>query len=423
MYIKRRRLARGVAMVGAGMSKFGSFNDKITRDLFVEAFGEMKKSVNKGLDPRDIEALYFGNAANERFEFQGHLAPILSDWVGLVPKASTRIEAACASSGVAVREGIIAVASGLYDLVLVCGVERMSGLPAEMTTSVISMGCDTVYEGAAGFTFPGLYAAMATAHMHKHGTTVQQLMKVALKNHDNGALNPKAQFNIPIKDLMSRRIARAKEKGMPLPAWKDEADFLNDPEANPIVAWPLRLFDCSPISDGAVCLLIVAEEIARNFTDDPIYIIGSGQASDHALHERPDMTTIMAARLAAGEAYDMAGAQPEDIKLAEVHDCFTIAEIVATEDLGFFKPGEGGRAAEEALTARDGAKPINTSGGLKAKGHPVGASGAAQMVEIWHQMRGEAGPRQVTGLDIDLALTHNVGATGGTCVVHIFERR
>ncbi|MBI2908648.1 MAG: hypothetical protein HYX92_13480 [Chloroflexi bacterium] len=405
------------------MSRFGAFDDRITRDLFVEAFGEMRKAVDKGFDPRDIEAVYFGNAANEQFEFQGHLAPILADWVGLVPRAITRIEAACASSGVAVRQGVLSVASGVNDVVLVAGVEKMTGLSAELTTSVISLGCDQVYEGKAGFTFPGLYAAMATAHMHRHGTSARQLMSVALKNHRNGALNAKAQFNATIADLMARRIARCRERGEPAPGWKAEWDFLEDAEANPVVAWPLRLFDCSPVSDGAACLLLASEDIARQFTDNPVYIIGTGQASDHALHERPDMTAIMAARRAASEAYDMAGVRPQDIKIAEVHDCFTIAEIVATEDLGFFAPGAGGRAAEEGLTARDGPKPINTSGGLKAKGHPVGASGAAQMVEIWRQMRGEAGPRQVAGRDIDLALTHNVGATGGTCVVHIFERR
>jgi acetyl-CoA C-acetyltransferase len=199
-------------------------------------------------------------------------------------------------------------------------------------------------------------------------------------------------------------------------------DFLHDDRANVMIAWPLRLFDCSPISDGAAAVLLVAEELAHDFTDHPIHIIGSGQASDVALHHRPDLTTINSARHAAQQAYTMAGVNAEDIKIAEVHDCFTIAEIIATEDLGFFAPGEGYHAAEEGLTRRNGPRPINTSGGLKAKGHPVGASGVGQAVEIWHQMRGEAGARQVAG-DIDLALTHNVGGTGQTAVVHIFERR
>jgi acetyl-CoA C-acetyltransferase len=221
---------------------------------------------------------------------------------------------------------------------------------------------------------------------------------------------------------MTGKIAKAKAKGQPVPTWGDELDFLHDEGANPVIAWPLRLFDCSPITDGAACLLLVAAERAREFTDAPIHIIGCGQASDYALHDRADLTTIGAARIAAQIAYEMAGVKPAGIRLAEVHDCFTIAEIIATEDLGFFAPGEGHKAIDEGLTLRHGPKTVNSSGGLKAKGHPVGASGAAQAVEIWEQMRGEAGPRQVPG-DIPLALTHNVGATGSTCVVHIFERR
>ncbi len=417
------KLARGVALVGAGMSKFGAFPDKTSRDLFADAFNTMAKSVDKGLDTNDIEALYVGNFSSDLFEGQGHIAPIMADWVGLVPKPATRVEDACAASGVALREGIIAIASGLYDIVLVGGTEKMTNLPTERVTDTLAAASDAVYEASCGFTFPGLYAAIATAYMAKYGATVEHFMKVGIKNHNNGALNPKAQFNKSIRDLMNSRIEKAKQKGDPVPEWRDELDFLKDPRANPVVAWPMRLFDCSPITDGAACVLLVAEDLAKNFCNDPIYIIGTGQGSDHALHEREDMTTILAAVTAAQEAYRMAGVKPDDIQIAEVHDCFTIAELVAIECLGFFKPGEGYKATEQGLTARDGAKPINTSGGLKSKGHPVGASGAGQVVEIWHQMRGEAGPRQVPGKDIRLALTHNVGATGGTCVVHIYQRR
>jgi acetyl-CoA C-acetyltransferase len=197
--------------------------------------------------------------------------------------------------------------------------------------------------------------------------------------------------------------------------------FLRDDGANPMIAWPLRLFDCSPVSDGAAAVLLVAEERAKSFTDDPIRIIGTGQASDRAIHDRAELTSIGSAKLASRQAYEMAGITPADVQLAEVHDCFTIAEIIATEDLGIFQPGEGYKAAEEGLTARDGPHPINPSGGLKAKGHPVGTSGVAQVVEIWEQMRGSAGARQVSG-DLNLTLTHNVGATGQTSVVHIYER-
>lgn len=420
---RARRLGRGVALVGAGMSKFGAFPDKSSRDLFVDAFTAMAKSVDKGVDPKDIDALYIGNFSSDLFEGQGHIAPIVADWVGLVPKPATRVEDACASGGVAIREGIIAIASGIYDVVLVGGTEKMTNLPTERVTDTLAAASDTIYEGACGFTFPALYAAMATAYMAKHGASVEHLMKVGIKNHNNGALNPKAQFNRSIRNLMDSRIEKAKQKGDPIPNWRDELDFLKDPKVNPIVAWPMRLFDCSPITDGAACVLLVAEDLAKDFSDTPIYITGTGQGSDHALHEREDMTSIQAAKIAARDAYEMAGVGPDDIQIAEVHDCFTIAELVAIEDLGFFKAGEGYKATEQGLTARDGARPINTSGGLKSKGHPVGASGVGQVVEIWTQMRGEAGPRQVPGKEIRRALTHNVGATGGSCVVHIFERR
>ncbi|MGD8750319.1 MAG: hypothetical protein PVG14_02795 [Anaerolineales bacterium] len=417
-----KRFQRGVAVVGAGMSKFGAFPGKSTRDLFVDAFQEMRASVDKGLDPQDIEALYIGNYSSDLFEGQGHTAPFMADWVGLAPRPATRIEDACASSGVALRQGIIAIASGLYDIVLVGGIEKMTDLPTSEVTDTLATASDMLYEIPAGFTFPGFYAAMATAYMHAYGATPETFMQVGMKNHDNGALNDKAQFGATIRQVMENKIARAQAKGKPLSTWADEMEFLHDGRANPIIAWPMRLFDCSPISDGAAALLLVGEEIAKSFSDDPLYIIGSGQASDVALHDRDEMTTLRAARLAGEQAYEMAGVTPADIKVAEVHDCFTIAEVIAIEDLGFFPAGQGYKAAEECQTSRHGAIPINTSGGLKSKGHPVGASGAGQAVEIWKQLRGQAGERQVAG-DVNLGLTHNVGGTGQTCVVHIFERR
>ena len=221
---------------------------------------------------------------------------------------------------------------------------------------------------------------------------------------------------------MDGKIAKAKDKGYPIPDWKDELEFLHDPRSNPVISWPMRLFDCSPISDGAAAILLVSEEIASQFSDDPLYIIGAGQASDVTLHDRPSLVSISSAQSASKQAFEFSGIKPADIKVAEVHDCFTIAEVIASEDIGFFEPGQGYRAAEEGLTARDGKVPINTSGGLKSKGHPVGASGAGQVVEIWKQLRGLAGDRQVPGTPT-LGLTHNVGGTGQTAVVHIFERR
>ena len=415
-------LPRGAAIVGAGISKFGAFPDKNGRDLFVDAYQDLRTSVDKGFDPETIDAIYIGNYSSDLFENQGHNAPLLADAVGLVPCPATRVEGACASSGLAIREGLIAIASGMVDVVLVGGMEKMTDLPTSKVTDTLATAGDNTFEVSAGFTFPGFYAAIATAYMHQYGMTPEHLMAVAIKNHENGAFNPKAQFGVSIPDWIEGRKLSAAKKGKPIPSWGSVDDFLHDDQANPIIAWPLRLFDCSPITDGAAALLLVAEERATEFTDTPIYITGSGQASDSSLHDRADLTSLGAARLAAAQAYQMAGVTAQDIRVAEVHDCFTIAEIVASEDLGFFKPGEGFRMAAEGVTARTGSKPINTSGGLKAKGHPVGASGVGQTVEIWKQLRGQAGPRQVAGSP-HFGLTHNVGATGNTCVVHIYERR
>lgn len=420
--MKQHKLGRGVAVVGAGMSKFGTFPDLSSRDLFVEAFADMLASVDKEIDPHDIEALYIGNYSSDLFEGQGHIAPILADWVGLTPRPATRVEDACASGGVALREGIMAIASGLYDIVLVGGVEKMTALPTAQVTDTLVAAADVLYEVPAGFTFPGLYAALATAYMSRYGATSEALMRVSIKNHEHGALNPKAQFGQRIAEIMAARKAAAVKKGLPAPQWADEMAFLHDDRANPVIAWPLRLYDCSPISDGAAAVLLVGEELAGQFTDIPLHVIGCAQASDTALHSRSTLTGLPAAQRAAQIAYEMAGITPADVQVAEVHDCFTIAEIIASEDLGFFAPGEGWRAAQEGLTARDGPRPINTSGGLKSKGHPVGASGVAQVVEVWKQLRGEAGARQLPG-DLRLGLTHNVGGTGQTCVIHILERR
>jgi acetyl-CoA C-acetyltransferase len=420
--VAKKVLGRGVAVVGVGMSKFGAFPGQSSRDLFVEAFKELHSSVDKGFDPQSIEALYIGNYSSDLFEGQGHNAPFMADWTGLAPRPATRVEDACASGGVALRQGILAIASGMYDIVLVGGIEKMTDLPTSEVTDALATASDVLYEIPAGFTFPGFYAAMATAYMHRYGAPQEAFMRVGIKNHDNGALNEKAQFGTTIRQVMQGKIAKAEAKGKPVPTWADEMEFLHDERANPIIAWPMRLFDCSPISDGAAALLLVGEDLAKNFTDDPLYIIGSGQASDVALHDRDELTTLKAARVAGRQAYEMADVTAGDIKVVEVHDCFTIAELIATEDLGFFKPGEAFAAVEEGLTTRIGPRPVNTSGGLKSKGHPVGASGIGQVVEIWKQLRGEAGERQVAG-DLDLGMTHNVGGTGQTCVVHIFERR
>jgi acetyl-CoA C-acetyltransferase len=408
--------------VGAGMSKFGMFADMDSKYLFAEAFREMVSSVDKGIDPREIDALYLGNFTNDFFVSQGHWGPIISDLLGLTPKPATRTEGACASSALAFREGVFAIASGFYDVVLVGGVEEMSKRSTEEVTQGLAMAASP-YEVKAGFTFPGVFGAMATAYFARYGASREHLMNVTIKSHNNGRLNPKAQFNVSIRDIMNQRIAKAKNKGESVPAWRDEKEFLHDARVNPVVAWPMHLYDCCPISDGASCVLLVAESIAKEFTDSPLHVVGMGQGSGKGLHAKEDLTYFEATRYAAEEAYELSRLKPEDVQIAEVHDCFSIAEIVHIEDLGFFKPGDGYRAVEEGLTRLDGPKPINTSGGLKCKGHPVGATGTGQLVEIWKQLRGEAGERQVAIKDLRIGASHNLGGTGGTCTFTILERR
>lgn len=417
-----RKLGRGVAVVGAGMSKFGMFKDKGSKDLFLEAFTEALASVDKGMDPKDIDAIYFGNFSNDFFVHQGHWGPIISDLIGHVPRSSTRTEGACASGAMAFREGVFAIASGFYDVVLVGGAEEMSKLPTEKVTEGLALATSP-YEGKVGFTFPGVFGATATAYFAKYGANREHLMDVTIKSHQNAPLNPKAQFPTSIRDIMNSKVRKAQEKGDPVPIWQDEKDFLRDPKANPMVAWPMHLYDCSPISDGGSCMILVAEEIAKNFTDSPLYIVGIGQGSGAGLHAKDDLACFEATRYAAQEAYQLSGLKPDDIQVCEVHDCFSIAEIVHIEDLGFYKSGEGYKAVSDGLTCLNGVKPINTSGGLKCKGHPVGATGVAQLYEIWKQLRGEAGERQVSIKDLHIGAAHNLGGTGGTCTFTILERR
>ena len=420
--MKKRKLGRGVAVVGAGMSKFGMFKDKDSKDLFTEAFQEMVRSVDKGLDPNEIDALYVGNFSNDFFMHQGHWGPIISDLIGMTPKPATRTEGACASSALAFREGVFAVASGFYDMVLVGGVEEMSKCTTEVVAEGLALAA-VPYENKIGFTFPGVFGTIATAYFAKYGASRENLMDVTIKSHSNAPFNPKAQFPLSIKDLMNTRIEKAKARGEALPEWGDEKDFLRDPRVNPPVAWPMHLYDCCPISDGASCMLLVSEEIAKNFTDTPLYVVGIGQGSGRGLHAAPSLTSFEATRMAAEEAYGMSGLTPQDIQFAEVHDCFSMAEILHLEDLGFFKPGEGYKAVSEGLTRLDGPMPINTSGGLKCKGHPVGATGVSQLIEVWTQLRGQAGKRQVPKKDLRIGAAHNLGGTGGTCTLTILERR
>jgi acetyl-CoA C-acetyltransferase len=382
------------SIVSAGVSKFGVREGLYTRDLFTEAAKEAFDQC-PNLDPkRDVQGLFVG-MMSESYEHQAHIAPLLLDWIGLLPIPAYRTEGACASSSVALRTALFAIASGMYDVVLVGGVEKMTHLSTTGVTEILAMASDFPFEQWHGISFPGIFGLMAVAHMNKYGTTEEQLAMVAVKNHEHGALNPKAHFQkrITVDDVLSSRP----------------------------VAWPLKLYDCCPRSDGASCIVLTSPKMARKFTDTPVNIIGSGQAQDTlSLFEREDFTTMKVTRLAAQQAYDMAKLGPTDIDVAELHDCFTIAEVMAYEDLGLCKPGEGGKLVQDGATKLGGRIPTNTSGGLKAKGHPVGATGVAQACEIYLQLTNQAGQRQVSGAEI--GLTENVGGSASTGVVHIYKR-
>ncbi len=393
-----RDLVRGgepiASIVSAGVSKFGVREGLYVRELFEEA---AKEAFGRcpNLDPRrDIQALFTG-MMSESYEHQAHVAPLLLDWIGLLPIPAFRTEGACASSSVALRSALFAIRSGMFNVVLVGGVEKMTHLSTTGVTEILAMASDFPFEQWHGISFPGIFGMMAVDHMHRYGTTEEQLALVAVKNHDHGAMNPKAHFQkrITVQDVLS---------------------------SHP-VAWPLKLYDCCPRTDGASCLVLTSPEVARKFTDTPVHIIGSGQAQDTlSLFGRESFSTMKVTKLAAQQAYGMARLGPKDIDVAELHDCFTIAEIIAYEDLGFCGPGEGGKLVQDGQTRIGGRIPCNTSGGLKAKGHPVGATGIAQAYEIYLQLTNQAGRRQVSAAEI--GLTENVGGAASTGVVHVYGR-
>jgi len=381
---------RDVAIIGVGMTKWGELWDKSLRTIFTET--ALLAIADAGVDK--IDSMVVGCMSSGLFVGQEHLASLLADSLGRTPVPAARVESACSSGGAALRQGFIEVASGMSDIVLVGGVEKMTDVTGCEATFALGTAADQEYEGYHGLTFPGLYAMMAVAHMHRYGTTREQLALVAVKNHDNGSRNPLAQF--PFKVTVD--------------------GVLN----SVLVADPLRILDCSPITDGAAAVILCPADMARKAKRPVVRIAGVGQATDSiALSSRHDLTWLESTSIAAQKALAMAGRKIGDIDLFEVHDCFTIAEIMVTEALGLVEKGKGGRAVEEGLTARDGRFPVNPSGGLKAKGHPVGATGVAQAVEIVKQLRGEAGDRQIKGAK--RGLTQNMGGTGGSSVVHIFE--
>ncbi|MGQ9672761.1 MAG: thiolase domain-containing protein [Candidatus Aminicenantales bacterium] len=382
---------RDVAIIGVGMTKWGELWEKSLRQIFVET---ALLAIEEAEVDR-IDSLIVGSMSSGLFVGQEHLGSLLADYLGQTPIPAARVESACASGGLALKMGFIEVASGLADVVLVGGVEKMTDVTGHEATYALGTAADQEYECFHGITFPGLYALIARAHMEKYGTTREQLALVAVKNHDNGSLNPLAQF--PFKITVD--------------------SVLN----SVLVADPLRVLDCSPITDGAAAVILCPVEMAKNLKKPVIRIAGFGQATDTiALSSRKDITWLESTYQAAKKAYAMAGKRPEEIDVVEVHDCFTIAEVCVTEALGLVEKGKGGKAVEQGLTGREGRIPVNVSGGLKAKGHPVGATGVAQAVEIVKQLREEAGPRQVKGARV--GLTQNMGGSGGSAVVHIFER-
>ncbi len=361
--------------------------------MFSEAVD--KATVDAGVPKKDIQAAFIGSFIPEMLVHQGHTAPLLMDFAGMKGIPATRHEDACAAGATALRAAVMAIESGMYDTVLVAGVEKMTSVSTNKATEALAAAADDEFESSMGLTFPGVFGIAAVAHMQKYGTTEEDMARVAVKAHKNASTNPLAQFQkeISLEKAMTPRY----------------------------IAWPLKLFDCSPISDGAAALVLTSTEKAKQYTDLPVKITGTGQASASMnLCDRDDLTSFSASVDASRTAYKMAGLEAKDMDFAVVHDCFTIAEIIASEDIGFFKPGEGAKAVNDGVTARDGDKPINPMGGLKAVGHPVGATGVKQAVVLYRELLGDAGPNQVS--KHDTAIMHNFGGTGATAVVNIMRR-
>ena len=379
-----------VCVIGAGSTKYGKLDDSISDITIQASVGAIESA---GIVPKEIKAGYISNVFGVA-DKQVHLGPVVMSNLGISERPSLSIESACGSGSVSFREAFANVAAGFYDVVLVTGVEKVTHTGTDWTTTYFSYCSDFFYEGQAGASFPGLFASMARAYLTEFKATEEDLAKVAVKNHENGLLNPKAHLRkkITIDDVMNSAV----------------------------VASPLKLYDCCPFSDGASSVIICSEKFAKEHTKDYVEVIGSGRGgSPAALQGREHLTTIPSTRIAAEAAYKMAGITPKDIDFAEVHDCFTIAEIIDTEDLGFFEKGKGVEGVREEQTSRKGEIPINPSGGLKSKGHPIGATGVGQIVEVFEQLTGKAGERTVN--DAKIGLTQNFGATGASCAVHIFK--
>jgi acetyl-CoA C-acetyltransferase len=392
-YLKRLgENMRKVAIVGIGHGKFGVRSDASLRELTFEAVKACLDDA--GLSLKEVDSMVTGIAGDE-FSFSLQPSAQVHDYIGFHPKPNFRVEGACATGSIALRTGWMNVASGLADVILVVGAEKMTEVPTSVATDIMGRGGDAIWEYPFGTTFPGYYAMIAQAHMAEFGTTEEQMAMVAVKNHYYGSLNPFAH--------MQKEIT------------------LDKALTSFTVAHPLKLYDCSLITDGAAAVILASEERAKAISKKPVWMVGLALATDTMrISERDSLTSIQAVREAAKTAYKMAGVGPADIDIANVHDCFTIAEIVAYEDLGFCEKGEGGRLIEAKETYVGGKIPINVDGGLKSKGHPLGATGVSMAIEITKQLRGDAGERQVKNAEI--GLSHNVGGTGQVVAVHIFRR-
>ncbi len=379
-----------VCVLGAGSTKYGKLSDSIA-DITTQA--SVMAIEDAGIDPKEVKAAYISNVFGVA-DKQVHLGPVLMSNLGISDKPSLSIESACGSGSVSFREAYANVAAGFYDCLVVTGVEKVTHTGTEWTTTYFAYCSDFFYEGQSGASFPGLFASMARAYLTEFDATEEDFARVAVKNHENGMLNPKAhlQKRITVDDVMR----------------------------SPVVASPLKLYDCCPFSDGASSVILCSEKFAKDNGGDYIEVIGSGRGgSPAALQGREHLTTIPSTKIAAEAAYKMASITPDDVDFAEVHDCFTIAEVVDTEDLGFFDKGTGVLAVREGRTKLNSDISINPSGGLKSKGHPIGATGVGQVVEVYDQLTGKAGQRTVK--DAKIGLTHNFGATGASCAVHLFQ--
>jgi acetyl-CoA C-acetyltransferase len=383
-----------VYVIGAGQTAFGSFPERSYRGMFAEAYEHARESADRPPDPEAVDEAVVGSLGVGGRQL-GLSGPAVTEHVGLDGVPCSRIENACAAGGYAVRQGVQAIESGMADMVLAGGYEVMTDMSGDVTKYWLGVSGETEWERLTGTTFSGVYGQMASAYLDEYDATLEDLGRIAVKNHSNGADNPKAHldFTCTLEDAV---------------------------EAQP-VASPLNLYHCCPTSDGAAVVLLASEDVVDEYTDDRVRVAGVGAASDSVgLAERDSYTGIAASETAAERAYDRAGLGPEDLSFAEVHDCFAIAELFAYEDLGFCDRGEAAHLLREGVTDPDGDLPVNTSGGLKSKGHPIGATGTGQVVEVFDQMTGEAGDRQLG--DTEYGLTHNVGGSGGAAVVHIFER-